>query len=222
MRNIRHQPSTGAAENSRQVLNSYCHYYWFDLQKKIRKIIFRKIRKNFEKFSRKFSVKFSRILQFWMATKFSFFIFLECCQNDWVAEARFPTKIEKVKKFLFLTNEFNFVFWRVPISEISTKRRHPKNELGYELEGPSNVTWVGDWEPNRKYVKVIHLKNKSLNLLKVKNTIRIIFQILYLPLRIIFVAINFDLVSKIKRVFRKAVSQTRLPNVSTLVLGSLR
>merc|ERR1712098_820136 len=59
---------------------------------------------------------------------------------------------------------------KVPINEISTKRRHPKNELGYELEGPSNVTWVGDWEPNRKYVKVIHLKNKSLNLLKVKFT----------------------------------------------------
>jgi hypothetical protein len=59
-------------------------------------------------------------------------------------------------------------FRKVTINtNIPASSRQRRRELGKELEGPNNVTWVGDWEPNKQYVKTIHLKNTSLNLLKV-------------------------------------------------------
>ena len=42
-----------------------------------------------------------------------------------------------------------------------------------ELEAPKTVTWVGDWEPDNKYVKYIKLKNNSLRLLKVSTVVQL-------------------------------------------------
>ena len=66
-------------------------------------------------------------------------------------------------------------------SNIPCSSRQRRRELGKELEGPNNVTWVGDWEPNKKYVKIIHLKNTSLNLLKVPF-ITTLFRLFCLPI----------------------------------------
>merc|ERR1711915_650594 len=53
---------------------------------------------------------------------------------------------------------------------VSKKSSQKLGSLGDELDGPEQVIWTGGWQPNQKYIKTIHLKNKTLNLLKVKFT----------------------------------------------------
>jgi hypothetical protein len=55
-------------------------------------------------------------------------------------------------------------------SHITQTINLPRNRKINELEAPSSVTWVGDWEPDNKYIKLIKLKNNSLRLLKVNFT----------------------------------------------------